>query len=160
MIEAVKIWNEPNNKSHWDLELDPGWTRFAEMAVLAGKAIRSVHPTLTRVLGGISPIDPAFMNRMKTAGVLEHVDAVAVHGFPLDWNLWQIDDWPNKRGETGAFFPFGVGATGLGVSSLGEGGGRPGEKSPPALLWENRPPPFPWPPLNVLPIGGGPPPRH
>ncbi|MFL6813948.1 MAG: beta-xylosidase, partial [Bradyrhizobium sp.] len=50
MIEAVKIWNEPNNKSHWDLELDPGWTRFAEMAVLAGKAIRSVHPTLTRVL--------------------------------------------------------------------------------------------------------------
>jgi beta-xylosidase len=35
MIEAAKIWNEPNNKSHWDLELDPGWTRFAEMAVLA-----------------------------------------------------------------------------------------------------------------------------
>ena len=30
MIEAVKIWNEPNNKSHWDLELDPGWARFAE----------------------------------------------------------------------------------------------------------------------------------
>lgn len=24
MIEAAKIWNEPNNKSHWDLELDPG----------------------------------------------------------------------------------------------------------------------------------------
>jgi hypothetical protein len=29
MIEAVKFWNEPNNKSHWDLELDPGWSRFA-----------------------------------------------------------------------------------------------------------------------------------
>ena len=23
MIEAVKIWNEPNNKSHWDPLLDP-----------------------------------------------------------------------------------------------------------------------------------------
>ena len=25
MIEAAMIWNEPNNKSHWDLELDPDW---------------------------------------------------------------------------------------------------------------------------------------
>ena len=28
MIEAAKIWNEPNNKSHWDLQLDPGWENF------------------------------------------------------------------------------------------------------------------------------------
>ena len=26
MIEAVMLWNEPNNKSHWDFELDPDWT--------------------------------------------------------------------------------------------------------------------------------------
>jgi len=36
MIEAVMIWNEPNNKSHWDPTLDPDWSRFAEMARLAG----------------------------------------------------------------------------------------------------------------------------
>ena len=36
MIEAVKIWNEPNNKSHWDPLLDPEWDRFAAMARLAG----------------------------------------------------------------------------------------------------------------------------
>ena len=84
MIEAAMIWNEPNNKSHWDPQLDPDWARFAEMAIAAGKAIRSVHPTLPRVLGGISPIDPAFINNMKARGVLDHVDAVAVHGFPLD----------------------------------------------------------------------------
>src|SRR3954453_7547946 len=99
MIEAAKIWNEPNNKSHWDLALDPDWTRFAQMAVLAAKAIRAVHPTLTRVLGGISPIDPAFIDLMKAAGVLDHFDAVAVHGFPLDWNLWPIDEWPSKIAE-------------------------------------------------------------
>ena len=96
MIEAAKIWNEPNNKSHWDLQLDPDWARFAETAIAAGKAIRSAHPTLPRVLGGISPIDPAFINNMKARGVLDHVDAVAVHGFPLDWNLWKIDEWPAK----------------------------------------------------------------
>ena len=35
MIEAAKIWNEPNNKSHWDLLLDPDWSMFAAMAIAA-----------------------------------------------------------------------------------------------------------------------------
>ena len=31
--------------------------------------------------------------------MLDHVDVVAVHGFPLDWNLWQIHEWPEKLDE-------------------------------------------------------------
>ena len=119
MIEAVKIWNEPNNKSHWDLELDPGWEKFAEMAIAAGQAIRAVHPTLPRILGGISPIDPVFILNMKTRGVLDHVDALAVHGFPLDWNLWQIDEWPNKLRDIQAIVNLPVWVTEVGVSSFG-----------------------------------------
>jgi beta-xylosidase len=119
MIEAAKIWNEPNNKSHWDLEIDPGWIKFAEMAILAGKAIQGVNPSLTRVLGGISPIDPGFMSRMKEQGVLDHVDAVAVHGFPLDWNLWQIGEWPAKLAEIQAMVDVPVWVTEVGVSSFG-----------------------------------------
>ncbi len=84
MIEAAMIWNEPNNKSHWDPQLDPDWSRFAEMAILAADAIADANPAVARVLGGISPIDPTFMANMRTRGVLDHVDAVAVHGFPLD----------------------------------------------------------------------------
>ncbi|MGJ4995793.1 beta-xylosidase [Bradyrhizobium sp. HKCCYLS3077] len=119
MIEAAKIWNEPNNKSHWDLQLDPDWARFADTAIAAGKAIRSVHTTLPRVLGGISPIDPAFINNMKARGVLDHVDAVAVHGFPLDWNLWKIDEWPARLAEIQALVSVPVWVTEVGVSSFG-----------------------------------------
>ena len=54
MIEAAMIWNEPNNKSHWDPELDPDWALFADMAIKAVGAIRRHNPTLTCVLGGIS----------------------------------------------------------------------------------------------------------
>ena len=61
MIEAAMIWNEPNNKSHWDLEADPGWEQFARMARLAGEAIAAECPGLPRVMGGISPIDPEFV---------------------------------------------------------------------------------------------------
>lgn len=58
MIEAAMIWNEPNNKSHWDPELDPEWAIYADTVIRAGKAIASIDPDVTRVLGGMSPIDP------------------------------------------------------------------------------------------------------
>jgi beta-xylosidase len=56
LIEAAMIWNEPNNKSHWDPQIDPDWSKFAEMSKLAARAIREVNPAVKRVLGGISPI--------------------------------------------------------------------------------------------------------
>ena len=99
MIEAAMIWNEPNNKSHWDPEIDPDWALFAEMAICAGEAIAAENPALPRVLGGMSPIDPAFIANMTGRGVLDALDVVAVHGFPLDWNLWPIDEWPAKIDE-------------------------------------------------------------
>ena len=119
MIEAVKIWNEPNNKSHWDPNLDPDWDIFAAMTTLAGQAIAAENRHLTRVLGGMSPIDPSFLQRMEAKGALDHVDAVAVHGFPLDWNLWSIDDWPAKLSEIQAVTGKPVWVTEAGVSSFG-----------------------------------------
>ncbi|ESY86879.1 MULTISPECIES: beta-xylosidase [unclassified Mesorhizobium] len=119
MIEAAMIWNEPNNKSHWDPELDPDWSRFARMAVLSADAIASENPALTKVLGGISPIDPGFITRMKEFGVLDHVDAVAVHGFPLDWNLWQIQEWPQKIGEIATVTDLPIWVSEVGVSTFG-----------------------------------------
>jgi beta-xylosidase len=119
MIEAAMIWNEPNNKSHWDPELDPGWGRFADMAVKAGRAIRSANPDITRVLGGISPIDPVFITNLAEQGVLDSVDAVGVHGFPLDWNLWSIHDWPAKLAEIHAVTSLPLWISEVGVSSFG-----------------------------------------
>jgi beta-xylosidase len=119
VIEAVMLWNEPNNKSHWDPELDPDWLRFGAMAKASGEAIHAVNPGLTRVLGGISPIDPVFIRRMESQGVLDAVDAVAVHGFPLDWNLWQIHEWPEKIAEIRAVTDLPVWVSEVGISTFG-----------------------------------------
>jgi len=119
VIEAVKLWNEPNNKSHWDFDLDPEWKTFARMAALAGDAVRTENGSLTRVLGGISPIDAKFILNMKEQGVLEHVDAIAVHGFPLDWNHWQIDEWPERLREIQALTDLPVWVTEVGISTFG-----------------------------------------
>jgi beta-xylosidase len=118
-VEAVKFWNEPNNKSHWDLALDPGWEKYAHMVKLASAAVAAEDPALTRVLGGISPIDPAFLQNLKAQGVLDCVHAVAVHGFPLDWNHWQIHEWPAKLAEIQAVTSLPVWVTEVGVSTFG-----------------------------------------
>jgi beta-xylosidase len=96
MIEAVMFWNEPNNKSHWDFEIDPDWRKFATMVKMASVAVRSENPKLLQVLGGISPIDPDFIRNMEAQDVLSSLDVVALHGFPLDWNHWTIEEWPDK----------------------------------------------------------------
>ena len=58
--------------------------RFGRMTRLAGDAIAGAAPGLPRVLGGISPIDPAFIRSLAVQGVLERLDVVAVHGLPLE----------------------------------------------------------------------------
>ncbi len=119
MVEAVMLWNEPNNKSHWDFEIDPGWRIFGDMIRAAGDAVASEAPGLTRVLGGISPIDPFFIQNLQAQGVLDHLDVVAVHGFPLDWNHWSINDWPDKLDEIRAVTDLPVWISEIGVSTFG-----------------------------------------
>jgi len=119
MIEAVKFWNEPNNKSHWAFEIDPEWRAFATMVNLAADAVAAENPDLTRVLGGMSPIDAAFVRRLQGYGVLDRMNALAVHGFPLDWNHWQIDEWPAKITEIQAVTDLPVWVTEVGVSTFG-----------------------------------------
>lgn len=119
MVEAVMFWNEPNNKSHWAFEIDPEWRVFAAMVRTAADAVGNENPALTRVLGGISPIDPHFMRRMRDFGVLERLDVVAVHGFPLDWNLWPINDWPAQIESIRAVTSLPVWVSEVGVSTFG-----------------------------------------
>jgi beta-xylosidase len=120
MIEAAMLWNEPNNKSHWDPEIDPEWRLYGDMVKLAARAIEDVNPRMTRVLGGMSPIDPIFVANMAGQGVLDHVDVIAVHGFPLDWNLWSIHEWPAKIAEIEVAAPgHPVWVTEVGVGSFG-----------------------------------------
>src|SRR5947209_8321212 len=99
MIDSVMLWNEPNNLSHWDFHIDHDWKFFAEMVITAARAIRRINPDLKIVLGGMSPIDPHFVRLLASHGVLNEVDVIAIHGFPLDWNHWSIGDWPKKVDE-------------------------------------------------------------
>jgi beta-xylosidase len=119
VVEALMIWNEPNNKSHWDPEHDPDWRIFADFATRAAKAIRAEAPKLPRVMGGISPIDAKFVTRMKEFGLLDHLDVVAVHGFPLDWNHWQIHEWPDKLDEIRAVTELPIWVSEVGISTFG-----------------------------------------
>jgi len=119
LIEAIQFWNEPNNLSHWDYTLDPDWSIFSAMVKYASQEVQNEAPQITKLLGGLSPLDPDFVDLMRRQGVLDVVDVVAMHGFPLDWNLWQIDQWPAKVAEIEAAAGRPVWITEVGASSFG-----------------------------------------
>ncbi|MBW7956995.1 MAG: beta-xylosidase [Deltaproteobacteria bacterium] len=119
MIEAVMFWNEPNNLSHWDFQLDPDWAIYSEMVRLASGAVAAEDGKVRKVLGGISPIDSGFIRNLKGKGALDAVDVVAVHGFPLDWNHWTIHEWPEKLSEIQAVTDLPVWVSEVGVSTFG-----------------------------------------
>ena len=119
MVEAVMLWNEPNNLSHWDFQVDNDWTIFAEMVIGAARVIRKINPQLKVVLGGLSPIDPNFVRLLANQGVIDEVDVVSIHGFPLDWNHWSIHDWPKKVEEIRQVTSKPVWVSEAGVSSFG-----------------------------------------
>ena len=119
MVEAVVLWNEPNNLSHWNFHLDPGWKRFGEMVQLASGAIRAVNSELPIVLGGTSAADSDFLKLMRQYGVMDSVDVAGVHGFPLDWNHWPINDWPEKVAEAAEVSGKPVWVLEVGASSFG-----------------------------------------
>lgn len=96
----------------------PRW--YAQMVRWGAEEIRREAPGLTTVLGGIAPIDPVFMDRLVNLhGLKDVVDAVAIHGFPFDWHLWPIDEWPARVAEVRAVTSLPIWATEVGTSSFG-----------------------------------------
>lgn len=92
-FEWVELWNEPNNKIEYDFTLDYSWNKFSKMIGMAANwAQKRGKKTL---LGGMSPIDPNWLQMMCEQGVIEHIDAVGIHGFPhvfdQQWNGWNVN---------------------------------------------------------------------
>jgi len=57
MIEAAMIWNEPNNKSHWDPDVDPDWSLFAQTAIAVSlRPVREFDDVSERSVTGIDVV--------------------------------------------------------------------------------------------------------
>ena len=82
----------------------------------ASRAIREANPDLAIVLGGVSSCDCDFLRLMVGYDVM---DLVGVHAFPLDWNHWQLDEWPDRIAEAEAVTGKPVWVLEVGASSFG-----------------------------------------
>jgi CDP-paratose 2-epimerase len=90
-FEYVELWNEPNNFAEWDFTRDPEFSKFAEMIIYAANWAQQQGKTT--VLGGMSPIDPGWLEHIIGLGVLDYIDVLGIHGFPgtweKNWTSWQ-----------------------------------------------------------------------
>lgn len=84
-FEHIELWNEPNNLSEWDWTLDPGWKIFSRMVQMAGHWAQRCGKKV--VLGGMSPVDPGWLDTIAGEGALRFIDVVGIHGFPGTWEL-------------------------------------------------------------------------
>lgn len=87
-FDTFELWNEPNNRYKWDFRhCDPQWRKFSRMIAMAG---RTAHLSGKRtVLGGMIPVDPAWLRLIDEQGGLNDIDVIAIHGFPHMW--WHGD---------------------------------------------------------------------
>lgn len=90
-FEWIELWNEPNNKIEYDYTMDFSWNKFSKMIDMA--AYWAKQKGKKTVLGGMSPIDPNWLQMMAEKGTLENIDAVGIHGFPhvfdQQWSSWE-----------------------------------------------------------------------
>ena len=120
MIEAVMLWNEPNNKSHWDFELDPGLDALRGDGEARGGGDPPPSARRCRACSAASRRSTRASSRTWSGRACSiDVDVVAVHGFPLDWNHWQIHEWPDKLAEIRAVTDLPVWVSEVGVSTFG-----------------------------------------
>jgi CDP-paratose 2-epimerase len=89
-FEYVELWNEPNSRRGWDWTIDPHWLTFSEM--VGGAAHWAKQRGKKTILGGMSPVDPHWLELMFARGVMQYVDVVGIHGFPtagdFSWDGW------------------------------------------------------------------------
>lgn len=87
-FEWVELWNEVNDINNWDWRLDPSWEVFSEMI---GKAAYWVKQRGKKtVLGGMSRVEPNWIELMCQRNVMNLIDAVGIHGYPGTWeNEWK-----------------------------------------------------------------------
>lgn len=90
LFEWLELWNNPSQPSEWDSRMDPNWTIFSEMI---GGAAYWIHKRGKKaVLPGMWPLNLHWLELMHKSGVLSHIDAVGVHGFPgtveFGWRSW------------------------------------------------------------------------
>ncbi|MCE5200722.1 MAG: NAD-dependent epimerase/dehydratase family protein [Armatimonadota bacterium] len=95
-FEWVELWNEPNNVREWDYTLDQDWMVFCRM--VGGAAYWAKQRGKKTALGGMSPVDPSWLEMIFSRGVGRYIDAFGIHGFPdtFDYPWFGWDDQVEK----------------------------------------------------------------
>lgn len=93
-VDAVEVWNEPNNAGFWTGTLDPA--RMARMQIAAYQAIKALRPEVPVITGGLTQVayqpQDYFEAMLAVASFAHSFDGVGLHpymqpGDPLDATL-------------------------------------------------------------------------
>lgn len=75
-----EIFNEANSSQYWNPQTNVS-TDLADLIKRTSKEIKAIDPTATIVAPSISKIDLNFLQSLFEKGILDYVDAIAVHPY-------------------------------------------------------------------------------
>src|SRR3569623_690226 len=89
-FDWIELWAAPNNVNDRDGRIAPHRHAFSE--TVGGAACCAKQRGKKTVLAGMAPCGPNWLGLMCERGVMDHIDAVGIHGFPgsweFDWTAW------------------------------------------------------------------------
>ena len=129
-LAGLEIWNEPNVSSFWQAPIDPAYyTSLLKAAYAEAKTMGSPVPVVGGAIAGY-PQDDAkgqsyltFLKGMYAAGAAGNMDALSIHAYPRDLDLYktykelnEVRDQRQIAGDTSQLWMTETGATTTGGS--------------------------------------------
>lgn len=91
-FEWLELGNSLDDHRAWDWRLDSSWKHFSQM--VGNAAYRAKQHGKKPVLAGIAPSDLNWLDLLCSAGILQHIDALGINGFPGTWDF-EWNQWPS-----------------------------------------------------------------
>jgi CDP-paratose 2-epimerase len=92
-FEWLQLWDQPDEQSYWDSRLDADAIVFCEM--IGGAAYWAHQRGRKTVLPGVLHSNARWLQMMDARGVLPHIDAIGLYGFPSATELprsgWEVE---------------------------------------------------------------------
>jgi CDP-paratose 2-epimerase len=93
MFDWIQFWNESNWDVYWNWSKDPNWKLFAKMIGYAIPIAKESNKKI--VLGGMSPYETEWVDRMFEYGIMQEADALGIHDFSGTWD----PEGPRRKGR-------------------------------------------------------------
>lgn len=94
LIGHWELWNEQDIKEWWS----GSFQEYARLLEVGARAVRDADPTAKVLLGGLTRVNPVYIQRLVDLGLGDAFDIVPIHAYPESWSSYRAEDFLTPSG--------------------------------------------------------------